>query len=119
MGLIVIAMLEGNGEDHLLASGTVAVEVADCDGLNVAVGYTGGAAGTIIGVFEIITGIDRHRCVIAGIIEGAAQEDQLLCAAAFTVNGYGFYRQPLPDIIGIVVTAVCPAVRFDCLVCGL
>ena len=110
MGLVVICVLEGNCKHHLFPPGSVSVKVAHGNGLNITVGDSGGAACTVIGTLEVIAGIYRHRLIVAGIIERAAEEHQLLCAAPLAVDRNRLHSQLLPYIIGIMVAAVCPAV---------
>ena len=110
VGLVVICVLEGNCKHHLFPPGSVSVKVAHGNGLNITVGDSGGAACTVIGTLEVIAGIYRHRLIVAGIIERAAEEHQLLCAAPLAVDRNRLHSQLLPYIIGIMVAAVCPAV---------
>ena len=110
VGLAVVGVLQGDGKDHLFPPGLVAVEVAHGNGLDVTVGDAGGAARAVIGTLEVIAGIYRHRLIVADIIERAAEEHQLLCAAPLAVDRNRLHSQPLPYIIGIMVAAVCPAV---------
>ena len=110
VGLVVICVLEGNCKHHLFPPGSVSVKVAHGNGLNITVGDSGGAACTVIGTLEVIAGIYRHRLIVAGIIERAAEEHQLLCAAPLAVDGNRLHSQLLPYIIGIMVAAVGPAV---------
>ena len=72
MGLIVVGVLQGNGKDHLLPPGLVAIEVAHGNGLNIAVGDLGGAARAVVGAAEVFPGVHLHRGIVADIIEGAA-----------------------------------------------
>ena len=110
VGLVVICVLEGNCKHHLFPPGCVSVKVAHGNGLNITVGDSGAAACTVIGTLEVIAGIYRHRPIVAGIIERAAEEHQLLCAAPLAVDRNRLHSQLLPYIIGIMVAAVCPAV---------
>ena len=110
VGLVVSCVLEGDGKDHLFPPGSVSVKVAHGNGLNITVGDSGGAACTVVGALEVIAGIYRHRLIVAGIIERAAEEHQLLCAAPLAVDRNRLHSQLLPYIIGIMVAAVCPAV---------
>ena len=110
VGLVVSFVLEGNCKHHLFPPGSVSVKVAHGNGLNITVGDSGGAACTVIGTLEVIAGIYRHRLIVAGIIERAAEEHQLLCAAPLAVDRNRLHSQLLPYIIGIMVAAVCPAV---------
>ena len=110
VGLIIVGVLQSDGKDHLLPACLISVKVAHGNGLNITVGDSGGAACTVIGALEVIAGIYRHRLIVAGIIERAAEEHQLLCAAPLAVDCNRLHSQLLPYIIGIMVAAVCPAV---------
>ena len=96
VGLGVICVLEGNCKHHLFPPGSVSVKVAHGNGLNITVGDLGGAACTVIGTLEVIAGIYRHRLIVAGIIERAAEEHQLLCAAPLAVDRNRLHSQLLP-----------------------
>ena len=110
VGLVVVRVLQRNGEDHLLTSRAVSVEVANSDGLNITVGNTGGAACAVVGALEIAAGIYLHRCIVADVIQCAVEEHQLLSAAPLAVDCHGLHSQPLPYVIGIMVAAIRPAV---------
>ena len=110
VGLVIVGVLQSDGKDHLLPACLISVKVAYGNGLNITVGDSGGAACTVIGALEVIAGIYRHRLIVAGIIERAAEEHQLLCAAPLAVDRNRLHSQLLPYIIGIMVAAVCPAV---------
>ena len=112
VGLIIVGVLQSDGKDHLLPACLISVKVAHGNGLNITVGDSGGAACTVIGALEVIAGIYRRRLIVADIIERAAEEHQLLCAAPLAVDGNRLHSQLLPYIIGIMVAAVGPAVGF-------
>ena len=110
MGLVVIGMLQSDGKDHLLPAGLVAVEVAHGNGLDIAVGDPGRAAGTVVGAVEVTAGIYRRRGTVADIIESAIEKHQLLSPPALAVDSHRLHGKALPHIIRVMVAAVSPAV---------
>ena len=112
MGLVVVGMLQSDGKDHLLPAGLVAVEVAHGNGLDIAVGDPGRAAGTVVGAVEVTAGIYRRRGTVADIIESAIEKHQLLSPPALAVDSHRLHGKSLPHIIRVMVAAVSPAVGF-------